>query len=150
MPAPRRAQMLAQELPGLRRDEAIATGGELSTLLTALQVRQARRDELQASRAVVVQHRAFDRGAIETSVRERLSDWRSLLTKNVQDGRELLRRVLLDGPIRFVPENGLYRLNGVAAIDRLLGGADSHQLVWRPQLFRVGTRSCHSLNLCGN
>ncbi|MDP2319548.1 MAG: recombinase family protein [Acidobacteriota bacterium] len=115
-----------------RLTEAIATGGQLTALLAALQQRQARRDELRASRALVVPHRSVDRGAVERRVRESLSDWRALLTRNAQDGRELLRRVL-DGPIRFTPYNGSYRFEGTAAIGRLLGGAENNHLIWRPR-----------------
>lgn len=117
-----------------RLTEAIATGGQLTTLLAALQVRQARRDELQACRALVVQHRPFDRGAIESAARGRLEDWRGLLLKaaNIRDGRELLRQVL-EGPILFTPQNGIYRFEGDAAIGRLLGGAENHHLDWRPR-----------------
>jgi site-specific DNA recombinase len=127
----------SSELASLDREigrltEAIATGGQLTTLLAALKDRQARRDELEAARSQVVPHRPFDRAAVDARVRESLSDWRALLTRNTQDGRELLRRVL-DGPIRFTPENGAYRFEGTAAIGRLLGGSENNHLVWRPR-----------------
>lgn len=126
------AELAAIDREIARLTEAIATGGQLTVLLTALQARQARRDELEASRALVVQHRPFDRIAVERAARERLSDWRSLLNRNVQDGRELLRQAL-SGPVRCTPENGSYRVTGVVAIDRLIEGVDSNQLVWRPR-----------------
>lgn len=88
---------LSTELATLDREierltEAIATGGEMLTLLSALRQRQVRRDELQASRARLAQPRSFDRGAIERRVRESLADWRALLTRNTQDGRAATRR----------------------------------------------------------
>ena len=133
------AAALSTELATLDREierltEAIATGGEMLTLLSALRQRQARRDELQASRARLAQPRSFDRGAIERRVRESLADWRALLTRSTQDGRALLRGVL-EGPIRFTPENGSYRFEGQAAIGRLLGSAGLPPCVASPTGF---------------
>ena len=54
-------------------------------------------------------------------MRSRLEDWRGLLTGNVKDGRELLRRVLV-GPLRFTPEKPGYRFEGIAAVGRMLDG----------------------------
>lgn len=54
---------------------------------------------------------ALNRKTVERIVRERLKDWRALLTNNVQDGRELLRRTLA-GPLRFTPEKQGYRFEG--------------------------------------
>ena len=62
-----------------------------------------------------------DRRLIERKVREKLADWQSLLTRNVQDGRQLLREVLT-GPMRFTPENGCFRFEGQADMNRLLQG----------------------------
>lgn len=64
---------------------------------------------------------ARSRKAIERIVRERLTDWRGLLSANVQDGRELLRRTLA-GPLRFTPDDQGYRFDGEAAIGRVLEG----------------------------
>ena len=63
----------------------------------------------------------LDRRAIERTVRERLTDWQVLLTDNVADGRELLRRTLT-GPLRLTPDGRTYRFEGEAAIGRLLEG----------------------------
>jgi hypothetical protein len=46
----------------------------------------------------------YDRKAIERRVREHIEGWRTLLTKQVQDGRQLLREVLAD-PLRFTPSD---------------------------------------------
>ena len=50
-----------------------------------------------------------------------VAGWRALLTKRVEDGRQLLREVLA-GPLRFTPEDAAYRFEGEAAIGRLLAG----------------------------
>ena len=54
-------------------------------------------------------------------LREYVSGWRALLTKRVEDGRQLLREVLA-GPLRFTPEGKTYRFEGEAAIGRLVAG----------------------------
>lgn len=119
---------LRTELTGLDRElarlsNAIVRDGELDPLLEALRVRQGRRNEvlvaLAARESFDVQR--FDRTAIGAKVREYVSGWRVLLTKRVGDGRQLLREVLA-GPIRFTPQNALYRFEGEAAIGRLLAG----------------------------
>ena len=63
--------------------------------------------------------------AIETAAREKLAAWRSLLTRQTQDGRELLREIL-EGPIRFTPDGKMYRFHGKAALGKLLAGAASN------------------------
>src|SRR5262245_18370178 len=109
----------ADEVAALEREvgrltDAIAMGtGDLGPLVEALQARQARRAELlEASRrAAKFSSTPKSRKAIEGAVRERLTDWRSLLTRNVQDARQLLRQVL-SGPLKFTPQNGAYRFEG--------------------------------------
>jgi hypothetical protein len=59
--------------------------------------------------------------AMEATVREKLATWRALLTREVPDGRELLRQVLA-GPLGFTPDGRSYRFEGEAAIGRLLTG----------------------------
>ena len=63
----------------------------------------------------------IDIKAVEKRVREKLAGWRGLLTRQTQDGRQLLRE-LLAGPLRFTPENRQYRFEGEVPIGRLLGG----------------------------
>ncbi len=105
-----------------RLTEAIVMGGELQPLVVALQARQARRAEVLAVRRPAQHPGAFNRRTLERGFRARLEDWRGLLTRNVQDGRSLLRQ-LLSGPLRFTPENGAYRFEGEASIGQLLGSA---------------------------
>ena len=62
-----------------------------------------------------------DRKAIERTVREHVEGWRGLLTKHVQDGRQLLQEALA-GPIRFTAEKRSYRFEGEVAVGRLLAG----------------------------
>ena len=104
--------------------KAIAAGGPLDPLVTELKARQERRDELVTAieAADGVDVRRFDRKVVEHRVRQELTQWRSLLTANVADGRQLLREVLV-GPVRFTPDGDAYRFEGEAAIGRLFMGS---------------------------
>lgn len=114
------AELLTLDREIARLTEAIAGGGELPSLLAALRVRQQRRDDLIRRRPARVPVLA-DRRTMETTIRERVTDWRGLLTRNVADGRMLLKQIL-DGPVRFTPEAGSYRLEGMASFGALLAG----------------------------
>lgn len=121
------ATAIAAELATVEREigrlaEAIAMGGELAPLVTLLQSKQARRDELLASHGRIVDHRPFNRRKVQAAVRERLEDWRGLLSRNVAEARQLLREILA-GPIRFTPDNGAYRIEGDADFGQLLATA---------------------------
>jgi DNA invertase Pin-like site-specific DNA recombinase len=107
-----------------RLTEAVATATTpVSTLLKALQARQQRRDTLAATiGADAPDVTRIDRRAIVAAAREKLTAWRSLLTRQVPDGRELLRQVLV-GPLRFTPDGKRYRFEGRAALGQLLTGA---------------------------
>ena len=117
-----RAELTRVDAELARLTEAIAAGGTLATLVAAVQTRQARRDELlaaiAASEAAVSRN---DRRAIERHVRAKLAHWRRQLTSDVQDGRALLREVLV-GPFKFSPDKDRYRFEGKAALGRLLRG----------------------------
>jgi hypothetical protein len=60
--------------------------------------------------------------------RAKLTDWRGLLRRNVQDARGVLRTLLI-GPLRFTPVNDgrrrSYAFEGPIALDRLLSGVVS-------------------------
>jgi site-specific DNA recombinase len=118
-----RAELARVERELERLTDAIAAGGDLASLVTALQGRQARQHALTATIAAgeASAHVRLDRRTVEARVREKLSAWRALLTKHVQDGRQLLREVLA-GPLRFTPEGRTYRFEGDASIGRLLVG----------------------------
>ena len=112
---------LRTELTAFKREiarltNAIAAGGELVPLLAAVKVRQGRREELTAALTARESFdvRRFDRKALEAKVHEHVAGWRALLTKQVEDGRQLLREVLA-GPLRFTPEGRTYRFEGEAS-----------------------------------
>jgi hypothetical protein len=49
------------------------------------------------------------------------ANWRTLLTDNVSDGRQLLRE-FLEGAIQFMPEVRAYRFKATVATGRLVAG----------------------------
>jgi hypothetical protein len=120
----RRSELMTVKQEIARLTEAIATStSTLPSLLKALQARQHRHDELVALEAAQpYTARQVDPRAIETAVRTKLDAWRSLLTRQTADGRELLRQVL-DAPLRFTPEGTEYRIDGTAALGKLLVGS---------------------------
>ena len=119
-----------------RLTTAIATGGQLPPLLGALQVRQTRREDLAAKLALrqTVRLGRFDRADIEAKALACTDRWRQMLTSDVQEGRQVLREVLV-GPLRFAPEGRAYRFEGEAPLGRtiaaLIGVPDPQ--MWRPQ-----------------
>ena len=121
-----RLELATVEQEASRLSTAIATGGEMAPLLAALQARQQSRQELTMSLATIEQQppSGRDRGRIEREVRHKLRDWRGLLTRHVEDGRELLRQVL-SGPVRLWPVEGerrTFRFEGTADLGRLFAG----------------------------
>jgi hypothetical protein len=124
------AARLREELATTNREadrltEAIAAGGRMDALLTALRERQGRRDELERLLAASADRPTsrLGRAAIERRVRRQLEEWRSLLTRQVQDGRQLFREVL-EGPIRFWPIEGqrAFRFEGKADLSEMFAG----------------------------
>ena len=63
--------------------------------------------------------------ALERRIRAKLADWRGLLTRNAESGREVLKALLMD-PLQFSPEaderGRRSRFTGRIALDRLLSG----------------------------
>jgi len=122
--ATRKREIASLEQEIGRLTEAIASSSTpVPTLLEALQTRQRRRDELIGIvESFAPTAKRTDVRAIETAVRDKLAAWRSLLTRQTQDGRQLLREIL-EGPIRFMPDGEMYRFHGKAALGKLLAGA---------------------------
>jgi hypothetical protein len=124
---------LESELAALdaEHDELMGTvrrGAEVAVLarLGRLQAIQARRQTLTAAKPsspTISPHAIPD--ALEGRIRAKLADWRGLLTRNVESGREVLKALLVDS-LRFAPEvderGGRYRFTGRIALDRLLAG----------------------------
>jgi hypothetical protein len=125
---------LESELAALdaEHDELMASvrrGGDvdvLARLVGRLQAVQARRHTLTTTRPsgpTIARQAVPD--ALECRIRAKLADWRGLLTRNVESGREVLKSLLVDS-LRFSPEvderGRRYRFTGAIALDRLLSG----------------------------
>ena len=91
--------------------------------LSACQERRAALEEqIAATRPIVT---PVTGPGLEQRLRAKLADWRGLLTRNIDSGREVLRALLV-GPLRFTPiiENGrrAYAFEGAVALERLVAG----------------------------
>ena len=114
-----------------RLTTALATGGDLSSVVRAIQSRErvyagltARLRSLGRVRDFTV---AADAAQVERRLRARLSDWRGLLRGDVREARQILRALLQDqDKIEFTPvEQGgqrLYRYRGIFNVGALMAG----------------------------
>lgn len=87
-----KAQLTKLDQECERLTEAIAVGGDLDALTAALKSRQRSRTHLEAEiakRQVVAP--SLDSRKLERNLKSRLADWRGLLGRQVEQGRQLLR-----------------------------------------------------------
>ena len=107
--------------------DAISRGGRMDVLLRTLEERQSRLSALQPLRAAIDQSAlpSFDARAMEGRLRCLVDDWRGLLSRDVQSGREVLRTLLVE-PLRFTPivdeQRRGYAFEGAIALDRMVSG----------------------------
>ena len=109
-----------------RLSAAVAAGGELTSLIEAVKVGEARREELRPDLASLTLRRAeFDAGKLRQQFDERLADWRGLLRWHPVQGQQVLER-LIDGRLTFEPtadgEERYYRFTGTGTVEPLLAG----------------------------
>ncbi len=104
--------------------KAIATGGDIPSLVAAIKERETRKahieDELRSLQQLeeVAQ---LDLKEIERDLRERLEQWKDLLQRHPAQARQILRKLLV-GRLVFTPgENGV-EFRGEAALGRVLEG----------------------------
>ena len=118
-----------------RLTEALAAGGELASVVTAIRSRESRREELQraietTSRAIMAQ--MPDMRTARAELEQRLGELRSLLRQHVEQAQQLLRR-LIDGRLVMTVEEDedgrYYRFKGLGSWWRLLAGLGP---TWRP------------------
>lgn len=105
-------------------------GDELESLVRELRACEKRREGLRAALdgRVRIQARCLDRTALAASVHRRVGDWRALLDRRPEQGRQLLREMLA-GPITFTPAGGAYQFRGQASFGALAGEASGTPLV---------------------
>jgi hypothetical protein len=105
-----------------RLTTAIATGGDLTSLVDALKTYEERRSDLEARLAAIRAPRpSLDPAVVRQQLEGYLVDWRGLLRANVQQGQQILRR-LIKGRLTFTPCGDHYEFSGTGTIKPLIGG----------------------------
>ena len=124
-----RKEGLLKELRGLETEldrftQAIAAGGSVPTILSAIQERETRRVKLQAELALLdgAPIDRFDAGQVEQELKGYLKDWSCLTSRHPAQTRQILRK-LLPSRIRLSHDaEGVYRFEGTAAVGRMISG----------------------------
>jgi site-specific DNA recombinase len=102
---------------------AVAAGGDLPALLTAMRDRESQRrailDQLNRCSA----RTGLDPALVLTDMRQRLQDWRNLLRDQTPKARGLLKQLIV-GRLDLAPnrEKGLYRFSGTGSLELLISG----------------------------
>lgn len=106
---------------------AIATGGQVATLVAAVRERERQRDHLRQELTALdqlAQVARLDLAQLKQALEAKLAEWRGLLTRHVQAARQILRKVL-DGRLVFTPykdDGGYYTFEGVGRLEPILAG----------------------------
>ena len=125
-------QRLDEELA--RLGQAVANGGESTTLVAEVHKREARRAEIEAAMKMR-SHQNFSKWRSKTSVRKdlegRIHDWRGLLRRRAAQGQQILRK-LIDGRLLLTPHAdktpAYYEFEGTGTLTGLLAGIVPHKL----------------------
>ncbi len=122
-----------------RLTEALAAGGQLMTVVAAIQDREQRHQALQEQLAGLDRVREFtvaDGRRIERELRVRLANWRDLLRGQVQEARQIVRALLTDR-VTFTPiehkRQRVYRYEAIFSVGALVSGVMNAQERWCPQ-----------------
>jgi hypothetical protein len=119
------ARLRAVEEELARLAEAVATGGQLATLVAALKGREAQRAHLRHEIAALegLRHVSqLDVAGIAPDLRQKLKEWRGLLTRQVPISRQILAKVI-ESKLVFTPRaDGAYLFEGDLALGKLLQG----------------------------
>jgi hypothetical protein len=134
---------------GERLTDALASGGDLASLVAALRERETRKAVLQAELSrLTTAAPALDATQTRTALRARLADWRGLLRRQVPQARQILKK-LLDGPVVFAPvREGIregWRFVGFGKLSALLQGTEFAKFVASP----TGTGASACLDVDG-
>jgi len=100
---------------------AIVSGGTAATLVTAIREREGRRDALRGTLAGLERLATQTPADVEREIRARLEDFRTMLRRNIPQGRQVLRK-LLTTPLRFQPVGETWEFTGEAALGKILAG----------------------------
>jgi hypothetical protein len=126
---PRRTGLQA-ELTVLERElarltAAVAQGGDLKPLLDGIQARERRRGTLQAQLAGLARLRpvtAVELQQLQREVEARLANWRGLLSRQVAQSRQILKKLLVGRIVFRQREDGVYEFSGQASLGHIIAG----------------------------
>lgn len=129
-----RRDVLTKERQGLETElarftQAIAAGGSLPTIMSAIKEREARLQRVQGELAILdgTPIGQFDANQVEQELRGYLKDWSSLTSRHPAQTRQILRK-LLPSRIRLSHDaEGVYRFEGTASVGRMLSGMLGNQ-----------------------
>ena len=118
------AELARVEQEAGRLADAIGRGGPLDALVDRLRVAQGQRDHLRLQLAAAPPV-AVNLAGMEQRIHAKLADWRTLLTRDIEAGRQVLK-LLLTAPLRFTPvvddRRRGYAFTGTIALDRMVAG----------------------------
>ena len=110
-----------------RLTAALASGGEMSSVVAGICEREARRkriDERLTTLSSAAELPTLDKRALRASLRRRVEEWRAPLGGNVAQARQMLRKVII-GRLTLTPDAEARRsvcVGGDGTLTRLLGG----------------------------
>ena len=117
-----RRRKIEQELAHLTA--AVAVGGPVSTLVSAIKAAEVQRGQIDDQLSGLdgrLQIASLDRERIERDLRKRLNDWRSLLRRHVPQARQILRKLLTDRVV-FSPQADHYTFESTWTLGKLVSG----------------------------
>jgi site-specific DNA recombinase len=122
-----RAELAQIEVELARLAAAVASGGDLPTLVTAIQAREQRCSYLRATLAALDRQTGVRRNASDVAhalgvMREALTDWQGMLQQEPQEARRALL-ALVTGRLLFSPSKGFYTFAGSGTITPVIAGA---------------------------
>ena len=148
-------EMATVEQERSRLVAAIAAGGNLDALVQALQVREARRRELEAQREQMRcqrRLRASDTARVHQELMALANAWRRVLVDDPMNSRPIVS-TLLKGRVTIEPVEGArkrWTLRGegtlVGLFQKVIPG-ESFPLVWRPQADSMKEETLNSWEL---
>ncbi len=115
-----------------RLAEAVAKGGDIPALVTALQAKEAERQQLQERLAAVrTPARPVDIDEIRASLRQAVREWRRTLTSHTEQAR-IMVQTLVDGRLVMQPrgddDGQFYEFSGAGTLVPVVSGAVPHKL----------------------
>ena len=142
-----RRHALSEDLRAIEKElahltEAVAQGGNLSSLMAAIREREHRRAMLQDSLSGLInlEHiKILDEGRLKEDLSSHLEEqWQGLLMRHTLQARQIVRKLLV-GRLRFVPyKNGMergYTFTGQSQIGRILAGVTDTKVLVSPTGF---------------